>query len=118
MNLYTNGDATYITITAGETVALAMQIADASNTPINLTGYTLKCQVNFPAPLSLTTANGGIAITNASQGQAQINISDAASAALPPGAYPFDVWMISGGGVATPLLAGNFTVTPNVALIP
>jgi hypothetical protein len=119
MNVYTNGPTTYITIIARETVALSLQVTDVSNNPINLTGYSLKCQVNMhPATLLLATSNGGITITNAAQGQVQINISDTASAALPAGTYSFDLWMISGGGQATPLLNGFFVVAPAVTPIP
>jgi len=119
MNVYTNGPTTYISIIAGETVALSLQVTDASNTPINLTGYALKCQVNIqPTTLLLATSNSGITVINAAQGQVQINISDTASAALPAGTHSFDLWMISGGGQATPLLNGFFVVAPAVTSIP
>ena len=112
-----SGYTTYMAIAAGETVAEALTIANGS-TPVNLTGYTLKMQIEFPTPLLLTTGNGGITLTNAVQGQAQINISDTTSATLPSGSFPYDLWMVSGGGVATRILSGLFTVSQNLAPIP
>jgi hypothetical protein len=122
MNLYTQGSSatgytTYIAITAGETVALSMALS-ANSTAINLTGYTLKCQINAPAPLALNTTNGGITVTNAAQGDIQLTISSTQSAAIPVGVYRFDLWMTSSGGVETPLLNGNFSVTPNISPVP
>ena len=72
----------------------------------------------FPRTAGANTGNGGIAITNAALGKFQINIADTASAGLPVGGYPYDLWMISGGGAATRLLAGTFTVAQNIAAIP
>ena len=118
MNVYTNGTATYIALIAGETLALSMQVSDASNTPINLTGYSLKCEVATPTPLLLNSGNGGITLPDAANGQMQVNIADTASASLPAGNFSFDLWMISGGGQATPLLNGFFVVSPATTVIP
>ncbi len=111
------GYVTSMSIAAGETVSESLTIASGGG-PVDLTGYTLKMQVNFPEPLLLTTGNGGISVTNAAGGAAQINLSEAASAALAPGTFPFDLWMVSGGGQATRLLNGLFTVDQSLAPIP
>lgn len=100
---------TSMSIIAGETVAQSLSVASGGG-PINLTGYTLKMQINFPTPLLLSTANGGITITDPTQGQAQINIAESVSAGLTVGRFAYEFWMISGGGAATPLLTGLFTV--------
>lgn len=84
---------------------------------MNLSGYSLKMQIQFVTPLLLTTSNG-IAITDAVNGVAQINISDTISAGLTIGTFPYDLWMISGSGVATRLLYGSFTVSQNITPIP
>jgi len=122
MNVINTGNpsgsvTTYLSIAAGETVAEAVTVVVDGN-PVNLTGYSLKMQIAFPTPLALNTGNGGITITDAAQGAFQINISDDISTLFWPGAYSFDAWMISGGGVATPLLAGLFTVTQAITVIP
>jgi hypothetical protein len=111
------GSTTNLSITAGETVAESLAIASGGS-PVNLTGYTLKMQINFPTPLLLTTGNSGITITDAAQGTAQINIADTASVLLSIGIYPYDFWMISGGGDATRILNGSFSVNQNIAPIP
>lgn len=122
MNIYTQGNSqtgytTYISIISGETVALAMTLS-ASELPINLTGYSLRCQINFPTPLLLTTANNGVIITNASQGAISLNIGSAQTADIEQGVFDFDLWMTSAGGGETPLLTGKFSVTPNITPVP
>lgn len=113
-----SGTATNLAIAAGETVAESLTIA-AAGIALNLTGYTLKMQINFPSlPLLLTTTNGGIAITNATQGIVQINVADTVSDRLAVGTFPYDFWMISGGGIATRLLYGSFTIIQNITPIP
>ena len=114
-----------IAITAGETVALAMTIAintgTAANpilTPINLNGYSLKMQINTPVPIDLNTTNGGIVITNAPAGQAQIKMPSSMTAPLPVGPYPYDLWMVSGDGIETPLWPGVFNVMQNITPVP
>jgi hypothetical protein len=122
MNLYTQGSSesgyiTYMAIVSGETVALDMTLSNGG-TPINLTSYILKAQINFETPLSLTTANGGITIVNAAQGQIRLNITSAQTASIEQGVFDYDLWMTSAGGVQTPLLTGKFSVSPNVTAIP
>jgi hypothetical protein len=111
------GNATNLSIAAGETVAEALTIA-SGGAALNLTGYSLKMQIDFFTPLLLTTGNGGITITNASTGSAQINISDTTSSSFRTGGYPYDFWMISGAGVATRLFGGSFLVNQNITPIP
>lgn len=105
-------------IIAGETVATEISVTDGNNDPINITGYTVKMQIDFEEPLLLDTGNSGITITDGPAGKFQINISDIESAALDVGSFSYDCWMISGGGVSTPLLNGVFTVTQNITPIP
>jgi hypothetical protein len=111
------GYTTLMNLTAGDTVAQQITFA-TGGTPINLSGCSLKCQINFPAPLVLNTTNGGIAITNAALGAAQINISSAVTAAIAPGSYAYDLWMVSPTGAETAMLAGLFIVTPNITVVP
>lgn len=110
---------TNFSMIAGETVATALAISTGTPAaPIDLTSYTLQMQINFPTPLLLSTANGGITITDPVQGQAQINIPSATSADLPQGSYPYDLWMKSPAGVETPLLKGSFKIYPAVSPVP
>lgn len=111
------GYQTDVSIIAGETVALAANLS-LNGSPVNLTGYSLKMQINFQTPELLNTGNGGITITNAAQGAIQINMSSTLTAAFPRGSYPYDLWMVSGGGVETPLLTGNFSIAPSISPVP
>ena len=111
------GCETDLAIIAGETVARAITLATTSG-PINLTGYGLKMLIAFPIPLLLTTDNGGITFTNASTGQAQLNIASETSSEFPFDGFPYDLWMVSGGGFETPLLAGLFIVNQNISPVP
>ncbi len=116
-NGYGTGFLTDISIIAGETVAISL-VVSTNGAPINLTGYSLEMQIQFPTPLLLDTDNGGITITNAAQGQTQVNISAEDSAALAQGSFAYDLWMKSGSGVNTPLLKGTFKVAPNISPVP
>ncbi|MDX1974486.1 MAG: hypothetical protein SFT92_02295 [Rickettsiales bacterium] len=122
MHIYTQGDSasgmtTTISILSGETVALAMTLSSGGS-PIDLTGYSLKSQINFPTPLTLNTTNSGITITNAANGVISLNISSAQSSVVEQGAYDFDLWMTSPTDVETPLLTGKFLITPNIVAVP
>ena len=110
------GDINFL-IAAGETVAEAVTIA-AGGVLVNLTGYSLKMQINFPSPLLLDTGNSGITTTNATQGAAQINISSATTETFGASSGLYDFWMISGSGVATRLFGGLFSVNSSITPIP
>jgi hypothetical protein len=86
--------------------------------PFDLNGYQIKMQIDFAAPLVLSTGNGGIVITNPDAGEFQIKISSATSEQFQPGKYPYEFWVISGDGMADRLWAGNFTVLPSITPIP
>jgi len=104
-------------MSAGETVATQITLSSGGS-PINLSGYSLKMQINFASPLELNTTNGGITIISASSGIVQINIADTVSEQFVTGNYPYDFWMISGGGIASRLLGGVFSVLQSISPIP
>lgn len=113
-----SGDQTNFTIKAGETVAQAIQFFVSRTVPLDLSGYTLKSQINFPTPLLLTTENGGITIIDAELGKVQINIDSETTADLPIGCYPYDLWTVSGGGEEKPWLCGTFSVVTSITPVP
>jgi len=119
MNVTSINNQTSIGIIAGETVALSFALSQASGAAMDLTGYSLKCQINVGAdPLTLNTMNGGITVPSPTTGQCVLNIASAVTASMPPGSYPYDVWIVSGAGVETPIFSGNFSVTANVSPVP
>lgn len=105
------GANTSISIFGGETVALAITIYDNTGTAIDISGYTFKMTIDFDTPVNLTTANGGITTVSAVNGQIQLNMSSSTTAVINPQDSDYDLWMISSGGITTPLIAGTFSVT-------
>jgi hypothetical protein len=113
---------TGLTITRGESVALAMTILQADgDTPLDLSGYGMKAEIDLAcgrSPLVLDTDDGGIVLTDPEAGEAQLLIDAAATAAIPPGDYPYDLWLVAPNGFELPLLQGLFTVVQNVTPVP
>lgn len=91
-----------------------------NGTPINLTGYTAACQLrslpNSPsAVLTLTTQNGGIAIT-AGTGVVALHATAIQTMAIDEGNYFYDVEIYSPANpsVVTRLVQGQITVSAEV----
>ncbi len=115
MNIVTQGDNTNITLPQGETEPLPFSLTDSSTgNLVDLTGYLLKMQIQFPTPVLLTSANGGISITGIGVGH--FNFTE--SLTYPTGVYPYDVWMTSGSGVSDRMFAGRFSVPHRVTPLP
>jgi heme oxygenase len=66
--------------------------------------------------VALTTENGRISVgnTTATKGQVTLTISAADTANLTAGQYVYDLELVSGGGVVTRLIEGNFKVKAEV----
>lgn len=88
-------------------------------TPVNIAGWTgrmmIRKKVSDAAPIvSLTTANGGINITNGAQGTFEIYITATATAALTITTGVYDLELVSTTGDVTRLIEGTVTVSPEV----
>jgi hypothetical protein len=108
-----SGFATDIAILSGETVNFTTTV-NSGGSPLNITGYTLKAQINFPTPLIVSNTTSGITVNDAANGVFTLNIPSSTTEAVECGAYNYDLWMISGSGVATALLTGKFIIAPAV----
>ena len=88
--------------------------------PINLTGSTIKMTIGFPSPVVLSTGNGGIAITNALQGQFTVNISSTNTAGYTPGSYSYDLWIEpqTSPPVETQYITGTISVSQSITSVP
>ena len=90
---------------------------DANNVAINLTGYTarmdVKKDVDSAAIISLTTANGRIALGGVA-GTITLAVLAADTDPLITGNYRYDLELVSGSGVVTRLLEGSTTVVENI----
>jgi len=107
-----------ITHRQGDTFNLALVYSDSAGDPINLTGFTAKCQLRANASsdtavLTATTSDGTLVITGA-QGRIAFAISATAMGAIAAGTYVYDLEIESSGGVVTTILTGTFTITPEV----
>lgn len=109
--------STNLTLSQGEGVSTPVIISiglPPNTTPINLTGYSVEMQINFPALLLLTTSNGGITLPDAAAGETQINISGTMSNGFPIGEYPYDFWIISPDNTPWRIFGGLFTVLQSI----
>jgi hypothetical protein len=107
------------TIHQGSTRRLRFHIASESDrsTPRDLTGYTARMQarksVRAADPLfDLTTENGGIAFTD--DNRVLVTVSAEVSAGLPAGTWPYDIDLMHGDVVETPLV-GRVTVAAQIS---
>lgn len=99
------------------TVALAATFAAASAdlliyAPVDLSGFSARMTVRDSAAaevVSLTTANSRISL-GGTAGTVGLLLSATVSAGLPFGVHNYDLELVSGSGVVTKLLKGQFTV--------
>lgn len=86
-------------------------------TAVNLTGYTARLQARVDVEdseviLSMTTLDG---ITlGGVLGTITLNLSAAATTALIPGTYVYDLEMAAGSGIVTRLVQGELIISPEV----
>ena len=90
----------------------------ASNTPINITGYTAALQLrslpsDTTAALSLTSPAGGITITGAS-GLVAVHATAAQTGAIQAGYYYYDLEITSPVNIITRLVQGQILVSAQV----
>lgn len=99
--------------TRGDTVTVNVTMTTDGTTPINITGRTYASMVrrNYgdPSPVATFTCT----ITNAAAGQVQLVLSATSSAVLDAYNYYWDL-QENASGVVTTVLAGAFTVLPDV----
>ena len=91
-----------------------------NGTPLNLTGASIRMTIGLPTPLVISTANGGIDITDPSQGQFQVSISSDTTAPLAPGTYPYDLWIESQQSppVENQYVTGAVTINQSITVVP
>lgn len=112
-----------LTAERGETLSQVFTWKDGTGTPIDLTGYTAKMEVRTGEVanpgilvLTLTTANGRITLGD-EDGTITLNVPVAVIDACEAGIYCYDLFLVSGTGAATRLLAGQFKLLQKVTQI-
>jgi hypothetical protein len=110
-----------ITCQQGATFQRQVTWTDSARDAYNLTGYTARMQVRSDvtsntiiATLSTTAGNTGTITLGGTAGTVDLLISATNTAALTAGQYVYDLELVSGGGVVTRLLEGNFKVSAEV----
>lgn len=92
----------------------------SAGVPVNLTGYTARMQVreSYDAGTAILALTNGTGITlGGTAGTIALTAAATATAALdgtPHKQYIYDLELVSGAGVVTRLVEGNFTIYPEV----
>ncbi len=110
-----------ITCQQGATFQRQVTWTDSARDAYNLTGYTARMQVRdnvssntIVIALSTTAGSGGTITLGGTAGTVDLLIPAANTTTLTAGQYVYDLELVSGGGVVTRLLEGNFKVTAEV----
>jgi len=110
-----------ITCQQGATFQRQLTWTDPARDAYNLTGYTARMQVRdnvssntIVIALSTTAGSGGTITLGGIAGTVDLLIPAANTTTLTAGQYVYDLELVSGGGVVTRLLEGNFKVTAEV----
>jgi len=88
-----------------------------NGTALNWTGYSARMQVrdSSDATATLLSLTNGSGITlGGTAGTIAVAITSTQSAAIPAGAYAYDLELVSSGNIVTRLLQGAFIVSGNV----
>jgi hypothetical protein len=99
-----------INIDQGTDFRVTVNVTDANNSPIVLTGYTGKAQFRKHYT-SLTAYDFGVSISN---GAVTLSLSSSNSNSISPGRYVYDCELTSTTGVKSRIVEGIVTVYPQV----
>lgn len=99
-------------IDAGSTFSVILNATD-SDGPLNLTGYTVKSQMR-KSYRSTVAFDFDATVFSATDGQIQLVLTAAASSAMKPGRYVYDVEITPSGGEPLRILEGVVTISPQV----
>lgn len=102
----------------GATFSRSITWTDSARNPYNITGYTARMHVRSnvtsnTTAITLTTENSRIALGGAA-GTITLTIAATDTAALAPGLYVYDLELVSGAGVVSRIIEGNFKVKAEV----
>ena len=101
-----------LSFTAGESFEREMTWA-IGGVPVNLTGFTatatIRVNVDDASAVRTLTVGSGITLGGAA-GTILLTIADDVTAAMTARVYVWDLFLVSGGGLTTPLTAGRVFV--------
>ena len=103
----------HIVIDQGTTFTLTVNVSDANNNSLNLTGYTLRSQMR-----KSYATNTFVAFTVTSEapisGDLTISLTGSQTSAIKSGRYVYDIEIVDLEENVTRVLEGIITVTPEV----
>ena len=103
---------TNIVIDQGSDYEVTVNVRDANNTPVTLTGYTGAAQMRKHYT-SLTSYAFGVAVT-ANTGEVTLSMSANVSNLISPGRYVYDCELTSSSNTKLRIVEGLVTITPQV----
>lgn len=113
------GSFTTLGIVAGEDVQQNVTFKTGNPaTVVDITGWNVRMTIKTPTPTILNIGNGGIVMSNPTQGVFVINIPSYQTANLAPGTWDWDLWLTDTLGNDIPLLVGSFDVTSSITQMP
>ena len=99
---------------AGDSRNLIINVTDENNTPINITGATIKWILSSQDNNILTKSNGkGITISNAAQGQFTISLTDSDTKSL-LGNYEHAARVTTLSGESSIVLTGSIIINKSL----
>jgi hypothetical protein len=108
MAIYSN-----LTIDQGSTFTVTIDVTDASDNVLNLTGYSVAGQMRKTFDSTAFTAFTAT-VQSAASGKVKITLTAAQTNALVSGRYVYDVEITSNEGIVTRVVEGQIEVTPGV----
>lgn len=108
MAIYAN-----LTVDQGSTFNTVVTVAEATGGDISLEGYTARAQIrkNYT---SSTAVDFFVEISDPENGVIGMSLTPAASGALKPGRYVYDLEIVSPNDNVTRVIEGQIEVTPRV----
>lgn len=104
---------TEITIEQGSTFTSTVNVEDAYNNPINLSGYSASSQMR-KSYYSSSYINISATITGNSNGEITLSMTAANTANLTAGRYVYDLIIDDGANTITRVVEGIATILPSV----
>ena len=102
-----------LTIDQGSSYSAIIDVTDATDNALNLTGYSVAGQLRKTYESSTFTAFTA-SINSALAGKVAISLTATQTNRLAAGRYVYDVEITSGGGAVTRVVEGQLEVTPGV----
>lgn len=104
-----------LVIDQGTTFSLTITVSDVNDSPLNLTGYTVRAQLRKSYGATSYTAFTTSIGSPASAGEVIISLTASQTTDLKAGRYVYDIEIVSPAPiVVTRVLEGIVTITPEV----